>query len=107
MSYVVVATGVAAFRSVGMAWGSGGSRQCISEDLLPRLRSNDPSLTAVFVLPFRLLSPSGAIEIANALGENTHLAEFVASGHPINADASAAFGRALVSTMLGGIFVRN
>lgn len=76
-----------------MAWGAKRG----VEDLLERLRSDDPALTSLCLLRQRRFEEADAVAFAAALADNTSLRELTAAAHPVSAAAAAAFASALAT----------
>jgi len=76
---------------VAMAWGSSAS-----PSWLERIARNDPTLTSVHVLRGVTFDEATQIAAANALGSNTCVREFYASGRAVSVDAARAWSACLM-----------
>ena len=76
-----------------MAWGRGAKTGL--DDYLPRLRANDASLRALYVMRHRRLDAADVTALCAALAGNTALEEFGATGFALTAESAAALGRML------------
>ena len=82
-----------------MAWGA---HQGI-DGLVARVAANDPTLTALALLPGRSVDAAAAASLFRALASNTTLAELHIGGRPLDAGAAAALGDALCVRSAAGV----
>ena len=78
-----------------MAWGAARGSQPI-DDLVARLAADDPSLTALALLPARRFASADAASLATALARNAALRELHLGGRPLPAGGGTALAAALV-----------
>ena len=82
-----------------MAWGAPRG----IDDLVARVASNDPTLTALALLPGRAVDSAAAAALFQALASNTTLSELHIGGRPLDAGAAAALGDALRARSAAGV----
>eukprot|EP00588_Corethron_pennatum_P002620 CAMPEP_0194300868 /NCGR_PEP_ID=MMETSP0169-20130528/61492_1 /TAXON_ID=218684 /ORGANISM="Corethron pennatum, Strain L29A3" /LENGTH=484 /DNA_ID=CAMNT_0039051081 /DNA_START=328 /DNA_END=1782 /DNA_ORIENTATION=- len=86
------------------AWGKQGSaRSCAT--IISRVRTNDPALVHLTILPVKNFGDQEALMLAEALRGNTILEEFNCSGHVIGIPALRSLGEGVGRSNLSRISV--
>ncbi|KAI7868467.1 hypothetical protein BDF14DRAFT_1793634 [Spinellus fusiger] len=66
-----------------MAWGDSGSDNAVDR-WIQQLNNNDPRLTSLHILSFRVVTPTQFVALFRALAQNTTLEHLYCSGHALD-----------------------